>query len=171
MTRRKALATSPGFSMLLDVRRPGDGPRSRSCTLGFVWHTVDLAQPDHAASRGQPSTEPARASFGSAPGVPRGSPREVDGMPHPARPTQPQPFLRLASRRSARPARARSFRLTSSSGRPSKAEVQATAATLTSDNTGRWSASSYPVIAHRFVCIGACRSVVMGTQPGSGVCA
>jgi hypothetical protein len=39
-----------------------------------VWRPVDLAQPDHAASRGQLSTEPARASSGSAPGMPRGSP-------------------------------------------------------------------------------------------------
>ena len=28
LTRRNALATSQGFSQLLDVRRPGDGPRS-----------------------------------------------------------------------------------------------------------------------------------------------
>ena len=42
--------------------RPGDGPRSRSCTLGFGWHPVDLAQPDHTPARGQPSTEPAHAS-------------------------------------------------------------------------------------------------------------
>jgi hypothetical protein len=44
----------------------GPPPRStatthRSCTLGLVWHRVDLAQPDHMAARGQPSTEPACA--------------------------------------------------------------------------------------------------------------
>ena len=28
-------------------------------TLGLMWHPVDLATPDHAAARGQPSTQPA----------------------------------------------------------------------------------------------------------------
>jgi hypothetical protein len=32
----------------------------RSCTLGLVGHPVGLAQPDHAAAQGQPSTEPVR---------------------------------------------------------------------------------------------------------------
>ena len=27
-------------------------------TLGLVWHPVDLASPDRAAARGQPSTQP-----------------------------------------------------------------------------------------------------------------
>jgi hypothetical protein len=40
--------------------------------------------------------EPARASSGSAPGMPRGSLGEVDGMPHPRPPTQPQQFSWLA---------------------------------------------------------------------------
>jgi hypothetical protein len=33
----------------------------RSCTVGLVWHPVDLAQPDRAAARGQPSMERAHA--------------------------------------------------------------------------------------------------------------
>jgi hypothetical protein len=74
LTRKNALATSPGFSLLLDIQRPGNGPKSRSCTLGSVWHPVDLAQPDHAAARGQPSAELVCASSGSAPGLACGSP-------------------------------------------------------------------------------------------------
>src|SRR5947209_4407617 len=41
-----ALTTSPGFSMLLDVRRPGDGPGGLC--------GIPSAQPDHAPTRGQP---------------------------------------------------------------------------------------------------------------------
>jgi hypothetical protein len=74
LTRKNALATFPGFSLLLDVRRLGNGPRSRSCTLRLAWHPVDLAQPDHAAARGQPSTELVCASSGSALGLACGSP-------------------------------------------------------------------------------------------------
>src|ERR671916_1869231 len=54
-----------------------DGPVTAQRSIlraGAVWHPVDLAQPDHTAARGQPSTEPARASFGSAPGLACGSP-------------------------------------------------------------------------------------------------
>ncbi len=40
-----------------------------------MWHPVDLAQPDHTPARGQPSTEPARALSGSAPGLACGSPQ------------------------------------------------------------------------------------------------
>jgi hypothetical protein len=59
----------------------------RSCTLRLVWHPVGLAQPDHAAAQGRPSTEPVRASCGSAPRLSCGSPwGEAGGMPHPARP-------------------------------------------------------------------------------------
>jgi hypothetical protein len=66
------------------------------------WH-----QPDHTAARGRSSTQPARASSGSASGRPCGSPQGVEEMPHPA---QPQPSHSSAhgqpSRRPARPARA-----------------------------------------------------------------
>jgi hypothetical protein len=51
---------------------------------GAVWRPVDLAQPDHTPARGQPSTAPPRAAYGSAPGLACGSPPEVEGMPHPA---------------------------------------------------------------------------------------
>ena len=47
----------------------------RSWTLGPVWRPVDLAQPDHTAARGQPSTGPAPASYRSALGLPCGSPQ------------------------------------------------------------------------------------------------
>jgi hypothetical protein len=88
LTRKNALATSPGFSLLLDVRRLGNGPRSRSCTLRLAWHPVDLAQPDHAAARGQPSTELVCASSGSALGLACGSPPGGRGDATP-RPTWP----------------------------------------------------------------------------------
>jgi hypothetical protein len=39
----------------------GSAGDHRSCTLRLVWHPVGLAQPDHAAAQGQPSTEPVRA--------------------------------------------------------------------------------------------------------------
>jgi hypothetical protein len=55
-----------------------------------------------------------------APGMPCGSPPggRWDATPRPPNPAQQS--LRLASRRSARPARAQSFRLATSSGRPSR---------------------------------------------------
>jgi hypothetical protein len=40
----------------------------------FVWHLVDLAQPDHTAARGQPSTKLVCASSDSALGLVCGSP-------------------------------------------------------------------------------------------------
>jgi hypothetical protein len=53
-----------------------------------------LAQPDHAAAQGQPSTEPVRASGGSAPGLSCGSPcgRPAGCHTLPAQ-AQPQQFL------------------------------------------------------------------------------
>ncbi len=56
--------------------------------MGLAWHPVGLAQPDHAAAQGQPSTKPARASCGSAPGLSCGSPwgGRRDATPCPPRP-------------------------------------------------------------------------------------
>ena len=47
--------------LILGQEFPGQAPRrggalSRSCTLGLVGRLVDMAEPDHAATRGQPST-------------------------------------------------------------------------------------------------------------------
>jgi hypothetical protein len=58
----------------------------RSCTLRLVWHPVGLAQPDHAAAQGQPSTDRYVRHVALPLGcrvVARG---EAGGMPHPARP-------------------------------------------------------------------------------------
>jgi hypothetical protein len=94
LTRRNALATSPGFSLLLDVRRPGDGPRSRSCALGLcgipsIWRSPTTRQPG-----GSPRRHRHVRRLALLPGCWRVvALREVDGMPHPAHLTQPQQFL------------------------------------------------------------------------------
>ena len=43
-------------------------------TLGFVWHPVGLAQPDHVVPRGQHSSQPPAELAMLALGAPRGSP-------------------------------------------------------------------------------------------------
>jgi hypothetical protein len=106
LTRRKALATSPGFSMLLDVRRPRRRPRSRSCALGFVWHPVDLTESDRAGPRGQPSMRPATTSCSSVLGAPCGSPWGGRRDATPAAPIEPDSALVSAIPEAARPARA-----------------------------------------------------------------
>ena len=80
LTRRNALATSPGFSLLLDVRRPDDGPR------------VDLARWGSCASR-RPGVARPRGTSGATfpshyrPSLPAGhrvvALEGVDGMPNP----------------------------------------------------------------------------------------
>jgi hypothetical protein len=119
-TRRKALAISPGFSMLLDVRRPGDGPgvdlvRWGSCGIPSIWHSPTTRHPG-----GNPRWNRCVRRLALPLGCRVVALREIDGMPHPAHPTPAEQFLRLVSRRSARPARARSFRLTRSLGDPAK---------------------------------------------------
>jgi hypothetical protein len=104
LTRRNALVACPGFSLLLDVRRPDYGPRSRSCTLGAVWHPVDLAQPDHRAAWGQPSSEPVCAWSGSAPGLACGSPPGGRGDATP-RPPDPVAAVLVAGHPGELPAR------------------------------------------------------------------
>ena len=81
------------LSILLQVSHyflPSHGPVTAQKSIlhaGAVWHPVDLAQPDHTSARGQPSTDSARASSGSAPGWRVVALGEVDGMTHPAHPT------------------------------------------------------------------------------------
>ena len=80
LTRRNALATSPGFSILLDVRQPDDGPR------------VDLARWGSCASR-RPGVARPRGTSGATfpshyrPSLPAGhrvvALEGVDGMPNP----------------------------------------------------------------------------------------
>jgi hypothetical protein len=120
LTRRKALATSPGFSMLLDVRRLGDGPgvklvRWGLCGVPSIWCSPTTRHPGGSPRRYRrvrrlalpPECRVVALRGGRGDATPR--------LPNPV-----AAVLRLASRRSARPARARSFRLTRSSGRPSK---------------------------------------------------
>jgi hypothetical protein len=107
LTRRER---SRYFSMFLTAsRRPTARRRPQESILraGTMWHPVDLAQSDHTAARGQPFTEPARASPGSAPGLPCGSPPggRWDATPRP--PDLAGTVLGgWSSWRSARPARA-----------------------------------------------------------------
>jgi hypothetical protein len=61
--------------LIFEVPRRSRRSFLRSWTLGPVWRPVDLAQPDHTAAWGQPSTGPAPASYRSAPGQPCGSPQ------------------------------------------------------------------------------------------------
>jgi hypothetical protein len=73
---------------------------------GVVGHPVDLAEPDRAAIRGQPSMRPAATSVSSVPGSPCGSPGG-DRRDAPPCPPGPGHACGRPSRRSARPARAR----------------------------------------------------------------
>jgi hypothetical protein len=95
LTRGNALATSPGFSQLLDVRRPSDGPRIRSCALGLcgipsIWRSPTTWQPG-----GSPRRNRRVRHLALPPGWRVVALREIDGMPHPAHLTQPQQFLWL----------------------------------------------------------------------------
>jgi len=51
--------------------------------LGAGWHPVGLAQPDHTVPWGQRPVPPPAELAMLAPGASCGSPRGVDGMPHP----------------------------------------------------------------------------------------
>jgi hypothetical protein len=53
---------------------------------GAVWHLVDLAQPDHTAARGQPSTNRCVRRLALPPGCRVVALGEVDEMPYPAQP-------------------------------------------------------------------------------------
>jgi hypothetical protein len=86
LTRRKALATSPGFSMLLDVRRPGDGPgvdlgRWGSCGIPSTWHSPTTRHPGGNLRQNRRVHR-----LALPPGCRVVALREVDGMPHPAHP-------------------------------------------------------------------------------------
>ena len=79
------LAISLGFSILLDVRRPGDDPRADLAR----WVRVTSRRPGAARPRGAPGATSAVSHRPSAPGLPPGhrvvALGEVDGMPHPVR--------------------------------------------------------------------------------------
>jgi hypothetical protein len=66
----------------------------------LVWNPVGLAQSDHAADQGQPSTEPVHASCGYAPGLPCGSPQggRRDATPCPPRTSRSDSCARLSRR-------------------------------------------------------------------------
>jgi len=83
-----ALVASPGFPLLLDVGRPGDGPRNRSCTLGLGWHPVDLAQPDRTPAGGGPRRNRRMRRLALLPGWRVVALREIDGMPYSTHLTQ-----------------------------------------------------------------------------------
>jgi hypothetical protein len=59
----------------------------------LVWYPLDLAQPDRATARGQPSTRSAVCDLALPPGCGVVALREVEWMPHPFQPAQPQQFL------------------------------------------------------------------------------
>jgi hypothetical protein len=65
LTGRKALVTSQGFSLLLDVRRPGDGPEIDLARWGLVWHPVDSGFARPRGSRRQHPSPPAELAPGS----------------------------------------------------------------------------------------------------------
>jgi len=121
----------------------------RSCPLGRVWQAVDsTARP--LGSPGQPSMNRRVRDLALPAGcrkVASGRSRGCHTLAHPASSSNPCGWL---SWRSARPARAWSFKLTRLSGRPGKAEVHSTEVRLTSDNTRRWSAS-HRVVERGFV--------------------
>jgi hypothetical protein len=59
---------------------------------GLCGISSTVRQPDHTAARGQPRIQPARASAGSTPGLPCGSPSGrstgCHTLPNPAKPQQ-----------------------------------------------------------------------------------
>jgi hypothetical protein len=91
------------LSVLLQVSQyfsTSDGPVTAQSLIlhaGLVWPPVDLAQPDRAPARGQPSTESAGALSGSVPGLACGSPsgRSMGGHTLPTR-ALPRQFWGLA---------------------------------------------------------------------------
>jgi hypothetical protein len=86
------------FSWFLTAsRRPTARQRPEKSILhaGAEWHPVDLVQPDHAAARGQPSTELVCASSPLPSGWRVVALQEVEGMPRPGPPDQSQQFLWL----------------------------------------------------------------------------
>jgi hypothetical protein len=97
-----------------------------------VGHPVGLAQPDHAAAQGQPSTEPVRASCGSAPGLSCGSPwgRPAGCHTLPAQ-AQPQQFLCPAIPEACPPGEGMVWL-----GRGAFADVAAVAGTWSGDESG-----------------------------------
>jgi hypothetical protein len=100
-TWRNALATSPQFSVLLDVRRPSDGPATARVLILHGGGRVASRRPGGARPRASPW---GRLRGGHTPST-RPPPGAIPGG--------------WPSRRSARPARAWLLRLTRSSGRPS----------------------------------------------------
>jgi len=161
---RKALATSPGFSMLLDVRRPGDGPgvdlgRWVLCGIPSIWRSPTARPPG-----GNSPMEPARASSGCAPGMPCGSPPRGrwDATPRPPNPAAA--VLEAGILEICPPGEGPVLQIDRFSGRPSKAEVHATEVTLTSGDTRRWSASHH-VVECRFVRWDGPQTALYGTCP------
>jgi hypothetical protein len=61
-------------------------PDQESCCgrvgVGRVWHSADLLEGYHTASRGQSQTTHAPVSLRAVPGIPRGRASPVDGIPH-----------------------------------------------------------------------------------------
>jgi hypothetical protein len=102
LTWRNALATSPQFSVLLDVRRPSDGPATARVLILHGGGRVASRRPGGARPRASPW---GRLRGGHTPST-RPPPGAIPGG--------------WPSRRSARPARAWLLRSTRSSGRPSK---------------------------------------------------
>jgi hypothetical protein len=77
-----------------------------SPTSELAWHPISLAQPHHAATQKQSSTEPVHGVSGSTPNLSCGSPlRQAGGMRHPPPPSRSDSCAR-PSRRRTRPARA-----------------------------------------------------------------
>jgi hypothetical protein len=104
LTRRNALATSPGFSLVLDVPRPSYGPRSKSCTLGScgipsIWRSPTTRQPG-----GSPRQNWCVRRLALPPGWRVVALQEVEGMPHPG-PPDPAAAVLVAGHPGELPAR------------------------------------------------------------------
>jgi hypothetical protein len=95
LTRRNALATSPGFSLLLDIQRPGNGPKSRSCTLGSCGIPSIWRSPTTRQLGGSPRQNWCVGRLALPPGWRVVALQEVEGMPRPDPPDQSQQFLWL----------------------------------------------------------------------------
>ena len=113
-----ARRTSNSFS---GASQPGSSTDSWIADDLARWGCVASHRSGAARPHGSPGAalnKPMRASSGSAPGLPCGSPRggRGDAIPGPTRPSRSNTRSR-PSRRSARPARAGSIRLTTSPGR------------------------------------------------------